>query len=213
MDSRRRSVIGGGYLLSHFRSTIGVAGFNFSVRNGKRWSPRAVATLVRSGRPSVSPLSPVGGRLPPRGRRLGSVVAAPAAVMGRKRRLEAGCDPARLQTSFESSPEAAGKLPCLSSTLPGERLRRRFSVCFRGTFVPAERVRAISIARLPASPLLHLRPIDVVVFDGPVRRSYLGGGFALRCFQRLSWPDAATRRCGWRHNRCTGGPSDTVLSY
>ena len=37
---------GGGYLLSHFRSTIGVAGFNFSVRNGKRWNPRAVTTLV-----------------------------------------------------------------------------------------------------------------------------------------------------------------------
>ena len=40
--------IEGGYLLSHFRSTIGVAGFNFSVRNGKRWSPRAMATLVFS---------------------------------------------------------------------------------------------------------------------------------------------------------------------
>ena len=38
--------IGGGYLLSHFRSTIGVAGFNFSVRNGKRWNPRAMAALV-----------------------------------------------------------------------------------------------------------------------------------------------------------------------
>ena len=35
---------GGGYLLFRFRSTIGVAGFNFSVRNGKRWSPRAIAT-------------------------------------------------------------------------------------------------------------------------------------------------------------------------
>ena len=42
--------IGGGYLLSHFRSTIGVDRFNFSVRNGKRWSPVAVATLVRSAR-------------------------------------------------------------------------------------------------------------------------------------------------------------------
>ena len=72
MDSRRRSVIGGGYLLSHFRSTIGVAGFNFSVRNGKRWNPRAVATLVRSGGPSVSPLRVSIGRLPPRGRRLGA---------------------------------------------------------------------------------------------------------------------------------------------
>ncbi len=41
---------GGGDLLSRFRSTIGAAGFNFSVRNGKRWSPRAVAALVSSGR-------------------------------------------------------------------------------------------------------------------------------------------------------------------
>ncbi len=39
-------LIGGGYLLSHFRSTIGVVRFNFSVRNGKRWNPHAVATLV-----------------------------------------------------------------------------------------------------------------------------------------------------------------------
>ncbi len=38
--------IGGGYLLFHFRSIIGVTRFNFSVRNGKRWSPRAMATLV-----------------------------------------------------------------------------------------------------------------------------------------------------------------------
>ena len=38
--------VGGGYLLSHFRSTIGVAGFNFSVRNGKRWIPRAVTAFV-----------------------------------------------------------------------------------------------------------------------------------------------------------------------
>ena len=40
------SLEGGGYLLSHFRSTIGVAGFNFSVRNGKRWNPRAITTLI-----------------------------------------------------------------------------------------------------------------------------------------------------------------------
>ena len=53
---------GGGYLLSHFRSTIGVAGFNFSVRNGKRWSPRAITTLVGcSDFRSLPPVSP-GGR-------------------------------------------------------------------------------------------------------------------------------------------------------
>ena len=39
--------VGGGYLLSHFRSTIGVVRLNFSVRNGKRWDPHAITTLVR----------------------------------------------------------------------------------------------------------------------------------------------------------------------
>ena len=42
----RKGLRGGGYLLFHFRSIIGVARFNFSVRNGKRWSPCAIATLV-----------------------------------------------------------------------------------------------------------------------------------------------------------------------
>ena len=34
----------GGDLLSHLRSTIGADGLNFSVRNGKRWNPVAIAT-------------------------------------------------------------------------------------------------------------------------------------------------------------------------
>ena len=42
---------------------------------------------------------------------------------------------------------------------------------------------------------------------------HLAAGFALRCFQRLSNPDADTRRCTWRYNRQTGGLSNTVLSY
>ena len=37
----------GGYLLSRFRSIIDVVRFNFSVRTGKRWSPHAMATLIR----------------------------------------------------------------------------------------------------------------------------------------------------------------------
>ena len=73
--------------------------------------------------------------------------------------------------------------------------------------------RAISAARLNVSPRSHLRPIDVVVSDGPLRRPHLGAGFALRCLQRLSDPDAATRQCAWRRNRLTVGPSDPVLSY
>ena len=73
--------------------------------------------------------------------------------------------------------------------------------------------RAISAARLNVSQRSHLRPIDVVVYDGPQRRPHLGAGFALRCPQRLSVPDAATRLRGWRHDRHTVGPSDPVLSY
>ena len=42
---------------------------------------------------------------------------------------------------------------------------------------------------------------------------HLRTGFTLRCFQRLSLPDADTRPCRWRDNRYTGGPSTPVLSY
>ncbi len=38
-------------------------------------------------------------------------------------------------------------------------------------------------------------------------------GFPLRCFQRLSRPYIATRRCRWRDNRSTRGMSIPVLSY
>ena len=61
---------------------------------------------------------------------------------------------------------ACKHLPDLSRVCPAQRQfshsassLRRFS--FSGIF------RAISTARLNVSPRLHLRPIDVVVFDGP----------------------------------------------
>ena len=47
----------------------------------------------------------------------------------------------------------------------------------------------------------------------PSGRPNLGVGFALRCFQRLSEPDMATRHCHWRDNRYTSGPFNPVLSY
>ena len=46
-DSGPRGSGRGGYLLSRFRSIIDVVRFNCSVRNGKRWSPHAMAALVR----------------------------------------------------------------------------------------------------------------------------------------------------------------------
>src|SRR5919108_5201800 len=44
-------------------------------------------------------------------------------------------------------------------------------------------------------------------------RVHLGGGFPLRCVQRLSPPAVATRRCPWQGSRDTSGQSDPVLSY
>ena len=41
--------------------------------------------------------------------------------------------------------------------------------------------------------ILHLAPIKVVVYDQPIGISSLGGGLTLRCFQRLSFPNIATR--------------------
>ena len=76
-------------------------------------------------------------------------------------------------------------------------------------------VRTGQLRRLPA---VHARPINLVIFQGPsrtaVRRSVdLGGGFVLRCLQRLSGPGIATLRCPERDNRDTSGPSGPILSY
>ena len=73
--------------------------------------------------------------------------------------------------------------------------------------------RAISTARLNTLLCVHRQPINVVVYNDPIRKSNLVASFALRCFQRLSLPDADTQRCAWRHNWYTGGQSVTVLSY
>ena len=57
---------------------------------------------------------------------------------------------------------------------------------------------AVRTGRLKRSPAVHARPIDLVVFQEPTHYCWkpnLGGGFALRCLQRLSCPDLATRRC------------------
>jgi hypothetical protein len=43
--------------------------------------------------------------------------------------------------------------------------------------------------------------------------SHLEVGFPLRCFQRFSAPELATRPCRWHDNRRTSAPSIPVLSY
>ena len=73
--------------------------------------------------------------------------------------------------------------------------------------------RAISTGQLNASPRLHIRPIDVVVFPGPQGRPGFEVGFPLRCLQRLSRPYVATLHCRWRDNSSTRGTFIPVLSY
>jgi len=66
-------------------------------------------------------------------------------------------------------------------------------------------------------PCVHLRPIYLVVSEGPYSmkdgRSHLEASFALRCFQRLSLPNVANQPCRWRDNWHTRGSSAPVLSY
>ena len=158
-----------------------MTGFNFSVRNGKRWSPCAVVTLSFSF--SV--------RTPLRRVRYGGNTDSKAEA-ARVRHAAPGF----LAVFPGGSVSSGSRRPCPTECV--------FSF---------KSFRAISTARLNVSPRLHLRPIDVVVCDGPLARSNLGVGFVLRCFQHLSCPDAATRLCHWRDNRYTGGLSSTVLSY
>jgi hypothetical protein len=77
--------------------------------------------------------------------------------------------------------------------------------------------RPISTGRLNTLPCVHLRPIYLVVSEGPYSsrdgKPHLGASFALRCFQRLSLPYVANQPCRWRDNWHTRGTSAPVLSY
>ena len=78
-------------------------------------------------------------------------------------------------------------------------------------------LRPISSSQLHTLLHFHLCPINLVVFKGTYLskegRSHLGGGFTLRCLQRLSLPCLATQLWAWRPSWCTRGRSTPVLSY
>ncbi len=98
------------------------------------------------------------------------------------------------------------------------RLRNRIGLEAMGFAVEESGIigqagRPISTGKLNALQRLHLLPINLVIFQGSSGRPHLGGGFPLRCFQRLSFPNIATQRCRWRDNWCTRGSSIPVLSY
>ncbi len=84
--------------------------------------------------------------------------------------------------------------------------------------INGQAARPISTGKLNTLLCLHIQPINLVVYQGPLVRlrrgiSNLGVGFPLRCLQRLSLPDITTQRCHWRDNWHIRGPSIPVLSY
>ena len=78
--------------------------------------------------------------------------------------------------------------------------------------------RQISIGKLHVSRRVHIRPINLVIFQVPLGglcpgTSHLVEGFTLRCFQRFSRPHVATEHCRWHDNSYTRGAFNPVLSY
>ena len=75
----------------------------------------------------------------------------------------------------------------------------------------------ISTGKLNTLLCFYCQPINLVVYQGSFRscdqtRSYLGGGFPLRCFQRLSVGNLATRQCSFRETTDTPGIPSTQSS-
>ena len=148
-------LLGGDYLLSHSRSTIGVVRLNFSVRNGKRWDPHAIIALS---------FSFSGPRPGSRGGQ--SCLEAVTGTPGVFRRRLVSRDLSRAETA--------------TARHTIDYVSMRLCVFFHSSgFLPQESPRVISTARLNVSPRLHLPPIDVVVFNDPQ------GDLILRLASRL----------------------------
>ena len=84
--------------------------------------------------------------------------------------------------------------------------------------INGQAARLISIGKLHNSRCVHIRPIDLVIFQEPLGdlrpgTTHLVEGFTLRCFQRFSLPHVATEHYPWRDNSYTRGASNPVLSY
>lgn len=106
----------------------------------------------------------------------------------------------------------------------GRQTRRVCDVCVSGVAVCAlgcvwrygHRIKPIGqLVRLSSTPCgaYTCRLSTWWSATALIGKSHLGVSFALRCFQRLSLPHLATRRCHWRDNRYTRGASTPVLSY
>ena len=134
-------------LLSHGlrRSTIGDGGLNFRVRDGTGWDP---SSMVAERTPGPRP----GGA-------------------GRLRSPACGCPPRAPWQAHGGRPAPASKVSESPPRSHARTARTRSPVRLpprRGE--GGARARPISTARLRRSHALHLRPINLVVYEGPYRK-------------------------------------------
>jgi hypothetical protein len=129
-----------------------------------------------------------------------------------------GCTPTALATNTLSPVSSGGMYACLPST--SSALTTPLRSMLRSLRLPASprasvslSQSTISIGSLQPSLAFHVRPIQHVVSMRSQGEPHLEAGFPLRCFQRFSAPEFATRLCHWRDNRHTSAPSIPVLSY
>ncbi len=165
-------------------------------------APRGLTSLFGMGRGGAPVLSRLGLFL----FRDAPLRAAPR----RSRAIRAGrCVPEGGLPEAKRDPRRHDGVP-LAGPVPGPA----HPVCSRSSSVPLRfrggagtvlfrSLRAISTARLSVSPRLHLRPIDVVVCDGPWMRPYLGPA---SCLDAFSTYPARTRLPGGAAGATTGSP-------
>jgi hypothetical protein len=174
------------------RTTIGAAAFHFRVRNGNGWCHYATVTRVRNRtavgccRSDASTKPSLWGLRDSNFERTRSFLIRWHLHTGFRK-----CCPPSLKLRRDRQLKASFCfeifcLLCLPLRKTAERLNRK---------VKDQAERVISTPELNTLLCLHPEPINVVVYHDPSGRSHLGTGLALRCFQRLSFPNIATQRC------------------
>jgi hypothetical protein len=191
------------------RTTIGAAAFHFRVRNGNGWGhcARVTRKLRRLAAQLSGELKISDCRLPivrrrQRQRLQQSIFKEQdfqSALANRKSAISSGSliSTYRFQEVPRSATAATIRLRFVLRSFDLLCLLepRKHSGLQRNRKVNDQAERAISTAQLNTLLRLHRQPIDVVVYHGPSGRSHLGIGLALRCFQRLSFPNIATQHC------------------
>ena len=122
------------------------------------------------------------------------------------------CDPASIITRIFSTPWVRLPLPQNYTVLFTLNTKSSNLLTFLGQALDLL-VSVSSIDHSTYTPDLSTSSSLWSLTSSQNGKSHLKVCFALRCFQRLSYPDLATQLCLWRDNWFTSGLSNPVLSY